>query len=213
MLFLSTLQESYYDRLMPTATGSFANMVKADNLIDHAIKNGRIDIGENSSRPKKGNFSEKKSETQVVYQQNQSNQSKEYTSYQNHSNYQPYYSASSNQTSTRVPHYTSFNNQTKAIQTRISIPNSQPSSSRTNYPSNNQSDNPGPARSTRPPIEQISVSYTKLLPRLIQTQLLTHVPLTLMEPPYPCWYNANTSCDYYYGIKGHSTKNCQALKN
>ena len=23
----------------------------------------------------------------------------------------------------------------------------------------------------------------------------------------------DTSCDYHYGIKGHSTKNCQALKN
>ena len=49
MLFL---QEPYYDRLMPTAIGSFANMVKAGNLIDHAIKNGRIDIEESSSKTK-----------------------------------------------------------------------------------------------------------------------------------------------------------------
>ena len=103
VLFLSTLQESYYDRLIPTATGSFANMVKADNLIDHAIKNGRIDTRENSSRLKKGNFLKKKSETQAVYQQSQPNQSRGYTSYQNHSNYQPHYSASSNQTSNVVP--------------------------------------------------------------------------------------------------------------
>ena len=76
MLFLSTLQEPYYDRLMPTAIGSFANMVKAGNLIDHAIKNGRIDIGESSSTPQRGNFPKKKEgETQVIYQQNQPNQS------------------------------------------------------------------------------------------------------------------------------------------
>ena len=31
--------------------------------------------------------------------------------------------------------------------------------------------------------------------------------------PYPRWYDANASCDYHYGIKGHSTENCQALKN
>ena len=68
MLFLSTLQEPYNDKLMPTTTGSFANMVKAGNLIDHAIKNGRIDTGENGSRPKKGNFFlKKKGETQAVY--------------------------------------------------------------------------------------------------------------------------------------------------
>ena len=34
-----------------------------------------------------------------------------------------------------------------------------------------------------------------------------------MEPPYPHWYDANASCDYHYGIKDHSTKNCLALKN
>ena len=60
ILFLNTLQESYYDKLMPTAMGSFANMVKTGNLINHAIKNGRIDTGESSSKPKRGNFQGKK---------------------------------------------------------------------------------------------------------------------------------------------------------
>ena len=60
MYFLNTLQESYYDRLIPTTTRSFANMVKAGNLIDYAIKNGRIDTQKNSSKPKRGNFSRKK---------------------------------------------------------------------------------------------------------------------------------------------------------
>ena len=60
MLFLNTLQEPYYDRLMATTTGSFANVVKACNLIDHAIKNDKIDLGENSSKPKRGNFPKKK---------------------------------------------------------------------------------------------------------------------------------------------------------
>ena len=84
MLFLSTLQELYYDRLMPMATGSFANMVKAGNLIDHAIKNGRIDTQKSSFRPKRSNFlKKKKGETQALYQQNQPNQSQRYISYQN----------------------------------------------------------------------------------------------------------------------------------
>ena len=52
MLFLGTLQELYYDRLMPTETGSFANMVKAGNLIDNAIKNGRIDTRKAGSSQK-----------------------------------------------------------------------------------------------------------------------------------------------------------------
>ena len=62
-------------------------------------------------------------------------------------------------------------------------------------------------------MEPIPVSYTKLLPWLIQAQLLARVPLTPMEPPYPRWYDANATCDYHYGIKSHSTENCLALKN
>ena len=43
-------------------------MVKVGNLIDHVIKNGRIDIKERGSRSKKGNFSKKKKgETQALY--------------------------------------------------------------------------------------------------------------------------------------------------
>ena len=54
---------------MSTATGNFANMVKAGNLIDHAIKNGKIDTSETNSKPKMSNFSRKKEgETHVVYQ-------------------------------------------------------------------------------------------------------------------------------------------------
>ena len=62
-------------------------------------------------------------------------------------------------------------------------------------------------------MEPISISYTELLPRLIESQLVARVPLIPMEPPYPQWYDANASCDYHYGIKDHSTENYQALKN
>ena len=214
MLFLGTIQELYYDRLMHATTGSFASMVKAGNLVDQVIKNDKIDLGKSSSKPKRGNFPKKKEgETQALYQQSQPNQSRGYALYQNHSNYQPYYLASSNQTSTMAPHFTSPNTQTHAIQTRPPLSNSQPSFSGNNYPVNNQSNNPQPAKQPRLPVEPISMTYTELLPRLIQGQLLARVPLTLMEPPYPRWYDANTTCDYHYGIKGHSIENCIALKN
>ena len=61
MLFLSTLQEPYYDRLLPSVTRSFADMIMAGNLVDHAIKNEKIDVGESSSKSKgKGNLPRKK---------------------------------------------------------------------------------------------------------------------------------------------------------
>ena len=44
-------------------------MIKVDNLIDHAIKNDKIDIGESGSKLKRGNFLKKKEgEIQAVYQ-------------------------------------------------------------------------------------------------------------------------------------------------
>ena len=82
MLFLNTLQEPYYDRLMYVATGSFTKMVKAGNLVDHAIKNGKIDIRESSFKPKKSSFpKKKKGETQALYQLNQPNKPRRYISY------------------------------------------------------------------------------------------------------------------------------------
>ena len=73
MLFLNTLQEPYYDRLLPSATRNFADMIMAGNLVDHAFKNGKIDVGESSSKSKgNGNFPrKKKGETQALFQGNQ----------------------------------------------------------------------------------------------------------------------------------------------
>ena len=69
MLFLGTIQELYYDRLMHATTGSFASMVKAGNLVDQVIKNDKIDLGKSSSKPKRVNFPRKKEgKTQALYQ-------------------------------------------------------------------------------------------------------------------------------------------------
>ena len=190
MLFLSTLQEPYYDRLMPTATENFANMVKVGNLINHTIKNDRIDIGESSSKSKgKSSFlRRKKGETQALFQGYQPNQSWGYTLYQNHSNYQPYYSASSNQTSTVLPHYTPSNNQITPVQACLSILSNQNSSPQINYPTDNQpqnSNNPRGPRPGRTPIESIPIYYNELFPQLIQSQLIARTPFTPLILPYP----------------------------
>ena len=73
-LVFGHIQEPYYDRLMYAATGSFTNMIKVGNVIDHAIKNDKIDLGESSSRPRRGGLPKKKEEeTHAVYQQNPPN--------------------------------------------------------------------------------------------------------------------------------------------
>ena len=83
MLFLNTLQEPYYDRFLPSATRNFADMIMVGNLVDHAIKNKKIDVRENSFKSKgKGNFTKKKEgEIQALFQGNQPSQSRGYISY------------------------------------------------------------------------------------------------------------------------------------
>ena len=75
MLFLKTLQKSYYDRLLLSAKKRFADMIMVGNIVDHAIKNGKIDVGESSSISKgKGNFPrKKKGEAQALFQGYQPN--------------------------------------------------------------------------------------------------------------------------------------------
>ena len=75
-------------------------MIVAGNIVDHAIKNGKIEAGESSTKPKRGNYEKKKEdETQALFQGNQPNQSRGYNPYQTHSNYQPHYPSSNNQSS------------------------------------------------------------------------------------------------------------------
>ena len=105
-----------------------------------------------------------------------------------------------------APHFTPPNNQTPTIQTRQPAPNNQPSFSKNNYSINNQANNnPPPAQPPRPLVEPIPMTYIELLSMLIQGQLLARIPLTPMEPPYSRWYDANATCDYHFGLKGHST--------
>ena len=56
------------------------------------------------------------------------------------------------------------------------------------------------------------MTYTKLHPKLVQCGSLVPMDIPPMQPSYPRWYNKNARCDYHYGNRGHSTKDCIALK-
>ena len=56
------------------------------------------------------------------------------------------------------------------------------------------------------------MTYTELYPKLVQGGLLSPIDIPQLQPPYPRWYNENVHCDYHSGNRGHSTKNCTALK-
>ena len=56
------------------------------------------------------------------------------------------------------------------------------------------------------------MSYTKLLPRLIQRNFIALTLIEPLKPPYLRWYDKNAYCDYHFGAQGHSIENCKALK-
>ena len=56
------------------------------------------------------------------------------------------------------------------------------------------------------------MTYTELLPHLIQNRQLAPIPMNPIQSPYPKWYDSNARCDYYAEGAGHSIENCLALK-
>ena len=56
------------------------------------------------------------------------------------------------------------------------------------------------------------MTYTELYPNMVQLGSLVPMDISPMQPPYPRWYTENARCDYHSDNRGHSTKDCTALK-
>ena len=57
------------------------------------------------------------------------------------------------------------------------------------------------------------MSYTELLPILIQNYEISAILARPGRPPYPKKYDVNAKCEYHGEIGGHSVKNCTAFKD
>jgi len=57
------------------------------------------------------------------------------------------------------------------------------------------------------------MSYTELLPHLLQKRLVAICPMKPVQPPFPKNYDPNAKCDYHGGGVGHSAENCVSLKH
>ena len=64
----------------------------------------------------------------------------------------------------------------------------------------------------RAKFDSIPMTYMELYPKLIQGSLLVPVSIPPIQPPYPRWYNENTSFDYHSSNRGHFLEDCIALK-
>ncbi|RDY11159.1 hypothetical protein CR513_04220, partial [Mucuna pruriens] len=57
------------------------------------------------------------------------------------------------------------------------------------------------------------MSYTKLLPHLLQHALVTTVSLKPVQSPYPKNYDPRAKCEYHRGALGHTTEKCWGIKH
>ena len=57
------------------------------------------------------------------------------------------------------------------------------------------------------------MSYTELLPILIQNYKIFAIPAGPRRPLYPKKYDVNAKCKYHGGVGGHSVENCMAFKD
>ena len=58
----------------------------------------------------------------------------------------------------------------------------------------------------------LPMSYTELLPILIQNYGISVIPARPRRPPYPKKYDVNAKCEYHGGVGGHSVENCTTFK-
>ncbi|RDX73017.1 hypothetical protein CR513_47420, partial [Mucuna pruriens] len=57
------------------------------------------------------------------------------------------------------------------------------------------------------------MTYTKLLPQLLEQKLVEIIPLMPLEPPYLRSYDPKSRCDYHGQAIGHATERCWSLKH
>ncbi|XP_022751308.1 uncharacterized protein LOC111300005, partial [Durio zibethinus] len=208
VLFVNTLKAPYYDRLVGNATKNFSDMVISGEMIENAIKSGKIE----GSEKKIATLRKKEQEAHVVTHTNPPHHP--FVSYNPH----PHYYSTINQISQQPYHY-------RAPQQ--SLPRSsfspQPSNytpapparpfTRPTYPNSNQRNSQNNNNRERPHFDPIPMTYTDLYPRLVEKHLLAPVIIEPLKPPFPKWYDPNAHCDYHYGNPGHSTEHCIALKH
>ena len=57
------------------------------------------------------------------------------------------------------------------------------------------------------------MSYTELLPILIQNYGISVILARPRRPPYPKGYDVNARYEYHGGVGGHSVENCTVFKD
>ena len=184
-LFLKTLNQFYYERMVGSAPKNFAEMVGMGVQLEEGVREGRLVKDETSPSGTKGfgnNFSRKKEQEVGMG---------------THGKPQPHYPA--------YQHIAAITPATKVTQP----PNYQhPQQPYQQQPYQQQQPRPQSQK-----IAPIPVKYADLLPQLLEKNLVQTKAPPPVPARLPAWYRPELSCDFHQGAPGHDIEHCNAMKN
>ncbi|XP_050897650.1 uncharacterized protein LOC127104509 [Lathyrus oleraceus] len=208
-LFRDTLQSPYFERMISNAASDFANLVTIGECTESALKSGRI----------QGASSNQASETESL----SDSQKEEYdeinavmadVGYSHDAPTKPYGSSPSQQSPFPTPRYPyrQPTNPRAPFKQPWNVPHTNQKSRGQGY--QNQHLNQHRPRNNlerrNAPLDPIPMSYSQLLPYLIQSSLVLPKFLRPLSEPYPHGYDPDVQCGYHAETIGHSTEGCKA---
>ena len=215
--FVNTLHSPFYEHVLGNMSSNFADIIIIGEIIEIELKSGKIAYGPfAAATPKKPNFipgKKKKAEVQVasvmlVWESRAPN------NYRPHLNQPPYVANAVFVHQTR-PQQQGFYQLSNLYQ-----PQHAPNNVWKIEPNSNFNRNAGQNSNLRRNQERnfvhftpIPMSYTKLLPYLLQKRLVAICLMKPVQPLFPKNYDPNVKCDYHGGGVGHSTENYVSLKH
>ncbi|XVF56240.1 hypothetical protein PTKIN_Ptkin06aG0102900 [Pterospermum kingtungense] len=203
-MFIRTLKNPYYDRLLMLSGNDYADVVDKGELLEGEIKQGRVEDTSSSRRTHPVKKREEEAH-EITFHQNRSRGPR--PQYQQ-TPQQPsqYPQNTQQQTSQNLPQLTySQPIQTTPTTATTFTQHSQPQP---------QNQNPTQGRNPRPQKQftPLPISYSEIYPLLYERHLVSPIFVNPLQPPYPKWYNPDLRCDYHNGAVGHDLNNCTALK-
>ncbi|XP_050908394.1 uncharacterized protein LOC127122022 [Lathyrus oleraceus] len=182
-LFMDTLQSPYFERKVGNVLSDFAHLVTIGERIESALKSGRIQSASSSQA----------SETESL--NNSQKEEEDETNAVITDVRQP----ATPRAPYQQPWCTPYANQRSRGRGYQNQPSNQ------SRPRNN-------LERRNAPLDPIPMSYSQLLPYLIQSSLVDPKSLRPLPEPYPPGYDPDVQCGYHAGSIGHSTEDCNAFK-
>ncbi|XP_014503397.1 uncharacterized protein LOC106763751 [Vigna radiata var. radiata] len=209
-MFVNTLQPPFYEHMVGNVSANFVDTIIIGERIEIGLQNGKIACspsGDTSSRPPNFNPGKKK-EGGVYAVSTMPGWRGQAPTY----NYQPYVDQPPYAANATFSHQIRPQPQQGYYQPRYSPTNTRRAGANAS-PNVNVGPNNNPRRNQSVRFTPIPMTYTELLPNLVEKGLVAICPMKPMQPPYPSGYDVDAKCGYHGGGVGHSTERCLAFKH